>query len=1429
MMDEKLINFFKKIDFPYIEEFAKVKIEKVVVDESDSSWDIYLNCEEILDYEALNTLILKCEDGIEYVSKINILCSVPTINESDLTKTIENYFVQALIDTPSLRGLTNEDFKVDGKKIVFEVTNKNEQSTLNKLGKKWLKKLEKLGISDLELEVNINEEKANDIKQIIAAEKEAVVFQVQSPKPKNDVVFGINFKGKPITIKSILGPEASVVIDAYIFGIDIVAPKKSPDLRIVTLLLSDKTDSMYGKLFIRDLEALAELEKKLKIGEWIKVRGSVKDDQYSNDLVINITDIISIPSKDIVIKDDAEEKRVELHAHTFMSQMDGLIDVKDLIKTAKNYGHKAVAITDHSCLQSFPEAYKVAEGIKVIYGAELYVYDDDIKLIINPKNYNLVNDTFVVFDVETTGFNAGGEDQIIEIGAVKIKNGEIIDRFTELIDPGRELPTKITEITGIKNSDLKGKRTEEEVVRDFILWYEDFPMIAHNALFDLSFLESAIKKYALKEFDNTLIDTVELSRYLTPNEFRHNLSAVVKRYEVEFDEDSHHRADYDAEATALVFHKMALSLSARQIKTVNELLSNFNIEDLNKFARVYHVNVLAKNQEGLKKLYKIISLASTKYLYKTPRIPRSILNHFKEGLLLGSSCMNGEIFNEARKKDDEELANLMSEYDYIEIQPPSQGSYLVDLKEFESELELINNIKKIIRVAKSLNKPVCATGDVHHLTEEDKIYRQIIINQNIPNVGRHPLNRQEIRDIPTQHFRTTKDMLEQFSFLEEKEAFEYVVTNPNLIVDQIEELEITKKDLYPPKMEDSDEQAKDMVYEKAKELYGEELPTIVKDRIEAELSGIIANGYSVLYLISQKLVSRSLENGYLVGSRGSVGSSFVATMMGITEVNPLPPHYLCPKCKTSIFEVDGESLETHYASGYDLPDKKCECGEDMIKDGQAIPFATFLGFKAEKIPDIDLNFSGDNQADMHDYVKELFGEDNVFRAGTIGTVADKTAYGFVKGYMETKNIMLRGPEIERLAQGCVGVKRTTGQHPGGIIVIPNYMDIYDFSPYQFPADDPKNAWFTTHFDFHAIDNNVLKLDILGHDDPTMLKYLEDISKIKVTDIPFDDKAVLSLFNTCETLGINPEEIGYPTGTLGLPEFGTNFAIRMLDEAKPSSFMEIVKICGLAHGTDVWAGNVRDLILDGSVTLKEVHGCRDDIMNILIKYGLEPSYAFKISEFVRKGTASKKPDVWEEFKAEMIKHNVPNWFIDSCQKIKYLFPKAHATAYVMMSYRVAWFKLHHPIEYYSAFFSIRCNDFDVESMIGGIRAIKAKIDEIKSKRFEATKKETDVLTTLEVAYEMHLRGFTFKNIDIKKSDSKHFLISEDRKSLLIPFRALDGMGEMVVNKLVEEREIKEFGSIEDLQNRGKVNTTTIERLKALNVLDELPESPQLSLF
>ena len=1103
---------------------------------------------------------------------------------------------------------------------------------------------------------------------------------VLEDKDGNKIVLGNEINGVVMDMHNVMTPVNSCIFEGEIFGADLFESSKT-NFKILTLKITDNTDSYLAKIFSRNKDEIKMLTKELKIGKWVRIEGQVKYDEYANDLVLNARNVVVIPSKVKPLVDNAPKKRIELHTHTMMSQMDGVVNVNKYLDEMKRMGYKAVAITDHNSVQAYPDAFhKVNDfnkGIeneedkfKVIYGAELTMIEDTVDIVKRPIDLASIDATYCVFDFETTGFNAGGGDSIIEIGAVLIKNGEIIDRFDELVNPGRPLPAKITEITNITDEMLKDKDNEENAVKRFIEFFKDYPMVAHNAKFDCSFLEMAYKKYNLGTFTNCVIDTLELSRTLDSGFARHNLTALVKRYNVEWDEDAHHRADYDAEGTAKVLDKMVKKMYNQNIENIKDFNDLVDKNEIYKYGRSYHVNILIKNKVGLKNLFKLISYANTKYLYKTPRILRSEIEAHREGLLIGSGCYESEVFTQAKSKSEEELSNIISFYDYVEVQPPEVYSHLIQTHDFLNEIEIQNQIRKIVEVTKSSGKIIVATGDVHHFRREDKISREIIVNQKVPGGGRHPLAKSDIQDIPSEHFRTTEEMLHDFAFLNEDVRNEIVIENTNKIADMCEIVEViidTGGVPFSPKIENSAETVKEMVYSKAHSIYGNPLPKLIEDRIESELQGIIKGGYDVIYLIAQKLVKHSNDEGYLVGSRGSVGSSFVATMMGITEVNPLPAHYVCPNCCHTDFEVDGKDLSIDYSCGYDMPDRMCpECNTQMSKQGHDMPFATFLGFDADKVPDIDLNFSGDNQASAHEYTKELFGIDNVYRAGTIGTVADKTAYGFVKGYCEAKGITnMKSVEMEHLAIGCTGVKRTTGQHPGGIVVIPNYMDVYDFTPYQYPADDITSAWRTTHFDYHAIDEDVLKLDILGHDDPTVLRMLQDLSGLDVTKVPLDDKDTMSIFLGPEILGVTKEDISCPTGTLGIPEFGTNNTERMLEETKPKTFAELVKISGLSHGTDVWYGNARDLITNGTVEFKDVIGCRDDIMINLIAYGMERKKAFKIMEFVRKGKASKDAETWAGYVEDMRACDVPDWYINECAKIKYMFPKAHAAAYVMM--------------------------------------------------------------------------------------------------------------------------------------------------------------------
>ena len=1423
-MDDKLLRFLEKIEFnpEFYSFFNGAKVKQVVVNNKLKKWMICLSLEEILPINVFLEL-QNLRRNIKEVEKIEYFFDVKNLSM------LEEYFTYFLTDLskdiPTLNTIMDNEIKYDKDKVTVEVINKMELNKFKTVTDELEKKLQMVGFKNIKIDYKLNEEKREKIKELI---KKTDVKIIKEEKEER-VILGNPIKGKSMLVKDIIAEENNVILEVYVFDMEFRETKNGGN--IITLKISDNTDSIIAKMFTKEKEVVNNLKKNIKKNNWYKIKGFVKHDDYLRELVLNIRDIESIKSKKTIRVDDAEEKRVELHLHTKMSQMDGLIDFdKSLFAKIKELGHRAIGVTDKNTVQEFPKLYNNKGDIKVLFGSEVYVVNDDVGIILRPTKDSLKDTTYVVFDFETTGLNAGAGDSIIEIGAVKIKNGEIIDKFNELINPGKKLSKVITDITNITDDMLKDKDNEENAFKRFKDWYGSLPMVAHNARFDTSFVEMCYRKYNLGEFTNTVIDTMELSKALNPDAARHSLSACVKRYNVEFDEEGHHRADYDAEGTAYLLHKM-LSTVDSSFVTLEDLNRLVDKSQIHKMGRPFHITVYALNDVGLKNLFKIISLANTKYLYKTPRILKSEIERLREGLLIGSGCINGEIFKEAANKTEEELANMMKFYDFIEVNPPSIAKHLVDLGDFYNVLQIQETIKKIIDTADKVGKIVCATGDVHTLDPEDNIYRDILVTQKVPGGGFHPLYRKDIKEIPNAYLMTTKEMLEEFDFLDSKKAYEIVVTNTNKIVDMFtEEVHVLKKDLCSPKMENSAQKTKDMVYGNAKAIYGEELPKIIEERLDKELSGIIGGEYDVIYLISQMLVKKSNDDGYLVGSRGSVGSSLVATFMGITEVNPLPPHYVCPNCKKSIFEDDdGKPLSYTYGSGFDLPDKVCECGTKFKKNGQDIPFETFLGFNGDKTPDIDLNFSGEYQAKAHDYTKVLFGEENVYRAGTVSTIASKTAFGFVKIYCELKGITLRNVEVERLALGITGVKRTTGQHPGGIVVVGTGKDIFDFTPYQYPAENTSAAWYTTHFEYHDIEENLLKLDILGHDDPTVLKYLGDDENVDINDIPLDDKKVLSIFASPKALGVTKEDINCPTGTLGIPEFGTNFVIKMVEEAKPKTFADLIKISGLSHGTDVWNGNARDLILNGTCKFNEVIGCRDDIMVYLIQQGLEKGQAFKTSEFIRKGKSVKEPEKWEELKAVMKENGVPDWYIKSCEKIKYMFPKAHASAYVTMAFRVAWFKVYHPLSYYRVYLSIRESDFDLDAMHKGEDAVRLKIQEIANKGFDATNKEASVLGCLKICYEAIKRGIHFENISLTESDALMFKKTKDGKGLIPPFIALDGMGDVAAKKIVEERDKKPFVSIEDLQYRGKVSATLIDKMRAMGALDDIPESSQLSLF
>ena len=1536
-MDEKIEILLNKINmdkekYPY---FSSCKLTKIRVHRKSATWEVFIDNNVALPLDIIKELEEKKMSLDENAKEITFIWNIENID----VNTYLSYYpfiLEQVKDKLKVLEIYSDALKIEDGFLVLVAGTEAEKTRLEECLDKINELYKHLGYKfnidiilrhednileeikqDLVVKVKVRENHENNVKTEPKEKK-----YHREPKDPNSVL-GRGIKEEPIKIKTLIGEDNNVVVEGYVFGTDYFESSKT-DFKIITLKITDYSDSIYCKVFVRDAEEYQRLCKELKTGLWFKIRGYTKEDQFAKELVLNARDIIKIEKKENKIMDNAPKKRVELHCHTKMSQMDGVADDEALLKQALSWGHKAIAITDHNGVQAFPHVFNFVTGhnkklkeeeepFKAIYGAELTLIDDTVNIVVRPNNKNMLEQTYVVFDFETTGFNAGGADSIIEIGAVKIRNGEILERYDELINPGRPLPEKITAVTNITDDMLKDKDNEENAVKRFIEWFKDCPMVAHNAKFDVSFLEMAYKKYNLGTFTNPVIDTLELSRTMDNTYARHSLSALVKRYDVPWDESAHHRGDYDAEGTALVFHKMLKKLSNRNIENMDQLDSLVSKDEIHKYGRSYHVNLLVKNKTGLKNLFKIISLANTTYLYKTPRILRSEIEAHREGLLVGSGCYESEVFTLAKSKSDDELSNIIRFYDYVEVQPLECYNHLIQTSDFATEVELAAHIEKIVRVTEEAGKIIVATGDVHHLKRDDKIYREIIVNQKVPGGGRHPLARSNITEIPSNHFRTTDEMLEDFKFLGEETAYKIVVENTNKIADMVEIIEViidTGGIPFSPRVKSDDGKSyldcprvvTDLVYDKAKEWYGDPLPYSIEERISTELygdivfktikeqlekenldektfeievhkrlhdeilkgvesiknlirnhikeeseeklteeelekkldkslGGVIGGGFDPIYLIAQRLVKHSNDEGYLVGSRGSVGSSFVATLMGITEVNPLAAHYRCSKCKLSIFNDEtGAPLGAIYSSGFDLPDKECpNCHIPMIKDGQDMPFATFLGFNADKVPDIDLNFSDLNQASAHAYTKVLFGENNVFRAGTIGTVADKTAFGFVKGYCEEKGLGdMRTAEVERLAMGCTGVKRTTGQHPGGIVVIPDYMDVYDFTPYQYPADDITAEWRTTHFDYHAIDQDVLKLDILGHSDPTQLRLIQLQSGTDIMKVPLDDKETMSIFTSTKALGVTTEQIMCNTGTLGIPEFGTPFTIKLVEDTKPKSFAELVKISGLSHGTDVWLGNAQELIANNVVPFKDVIGCRDDIMVNLMYYGLEPIKAFKIMEFVRKGKASKDPETWKQHKKTMEDANIPQWFIDSCQKIKYMFPKAHAAAYVISAFRIAWYKVHMPVYFYSSWYSSKATDVDLDAMIKGYDAIKTRIEDIQVKGYEATNKENGQAESLKVALEATARGIKFLNVDLYKSDATVWVAKNDTE-IYPPFNAIDGLGDTVAKAIVAEREKQPFISIEDVQKRGKVSKTLIDKMQEMGILKDLPDSNQLSLF
>ena len=1260
-------------------------------------------------------------------------------------------------------------------------------------------------------------------------------FRRQGRRSDNpDVLYGYDVEGEIVPMDQILDEMGEITIRGKVLSVE--EREIRNEKTIVSFFITDFTDTMKCKMFCPN-EELPNIREGVKKGAFLLVRGLCAMDSFDKDLTISIKSLQKTKDFTVTRMDHSAKKRVELHCHTKMSDMDGVSDVIDIVKRAYKWGHPAIAITDHGVVQALADVfhtwqdlYKGAKAeaekegkqldrqdfFKVICGCEIYLVDDLKNIVVNPKGQSLM-DSFVVFDIETTGFSSV-TNHIIEIGAVKVENGKIVDRFSTYVNPQEPIPYRITKLTTITDADVMDAPTIDQVLPEFFAFCEGCVLVAHNASFDTGFIKENARKLELP-YAYTHVDTLAMARVLLPQLAKFTLDHVAKTVGVSL--ENHHRAVDDAEATAEIFEKfipMLLEKGAHDLDAVNEL--GRTSTDYVRKTPSYHAIVLAKNDVGRVNLYKLISASHLQYFNRRPKVPKSLILENREGLILGSACEAGELYRALlRGAPQAEIADIVNFYDYLEIQPNGNNAFMIDSDKSDHEnihsMEDIQEInKKICDLGEEFHKPVCATCDVHFLDPEDEVYRRIIMAGN------------GFKDADSQaplYLRTTEEMLAEFEYLGSDKAREVVIDNTNLIADMVDSIDPVRPDKCPPVIENSDQTLTDICYRRAHEIYGEVLPDIVEKRLEKELNSIISNGFAVMYIIAQKLVWKSVEDGYLVGSRGSVGSSFVANMAGITEVNSLSPHYYCKKCH--YYDFDSPEVKAYAGkAGCDMPDKICpNCGEKLVKDGFDIPFETFLGFKGDKEPDIDLNFSGEYQSKAHKYTEVIFGYGQTFRAGTIGTLAEKTAYGYVMKYYEERGIHKRRCEIERIAEGCTGVRRSTGQHPGGIVVLPLGEEINSFTPVQHPANDMTTDIVTTHFDYHKIDHNLLKLDILGHDDPTMIRMLQDLTGIDPTKIPLDDKDVMSLFQNTDALGVKPEDIlGCKLGSLGIPEFGTDFAMQMLIVTQPTSFSDLVRIAGLSHGTDVWLGNAQTLIEEGKATISTAICTRDDIMIYLMQMGVEAGLSFTIMESVRKGKGLK-----DEWIATMKEHNVPDWYIWSCKKIKYMFPKAHAAAYVMMAWRIAYCKVNYPLAYYAAFYSIRADCFSYELMCQGKEHLEAVLADYNRRKDELSKKEQDSIRDLRIVQEMYARGFEFMPIDIYKAHSRLFQIIDGK--IMPSLGSIDGMGDKAAEAMMEAAKDGPFLSRDDLRSRSKAPQNVIDKMGELGLLGSLPQSNQLSLF
>ena len=1439
------------------EAFSQAEIEQVIVHKRSKVWEFHFVFENILPFE----LFLELKRGLkEEFSKTGNQASfeIKTRNQDFSRELLQAYYREAFSDGPCVsQGFRSiyQNFQVrfENDQLIIEASEAADTEHFRKNHLPNLsKQLELFGFPKLSCILEKNEELTREEQEAFQTENQMIIQaaneetlrameqleQMAPPPPVEDKpVFDFQAKkaaAKPKLDKAEITPmievnteENRLVFEGVVFDVEQKVTRTGRVL--INFKMTDYTSSFSMQKWVKNEEEAQKFDM-IKKNSWLRVRGNVEVNNFTRDLTMNVQDVqevVHYERKDLMPEG---ERRVEFHAHTNMSTMDALPEVEEIVGTAAKWGHKAVAITDHGNVQSFPHGYKAAKkaGIQLIYGMEANIVEDRVPIVYNEVEMNLSEATYVVFDVETTGLSAIYND-LIQVAASKMYKGNIIAEFDEFINPGHPLSAFTTELTGITDDHVKNAKPLVQVLKEFQEFCKDTVLVAHNASFDVGFMNANYERHGLPKITQPVIDTLEFARNLYPEYKRHGLGPLTKRFGVAL--EHHHMANYDAEATGrLLFIFIKEVAEKHGVTDLARLNLDLISPDSYKKARVKHATIYVKNQVGLKNIFKLVSLSNTQYFEGVPRIPRTVLDAHREGLILGSACTEGEVFDAVVSQGVDTAVEVAKYYDFIEVMPPAIYAPLIAKEQVKDMEELQTIIKSLIEVGDRLGKPVLATGNVHYIEPEDEIYREIIVR----SLGQGAMINRTIghgeaaqpAPLPKAHFRTTNEMLDEFAFLGEDLARKIVIENTNALAEIFEPVEVVKGDLYTPFIDKAEETVAELTYKKAFEIYGNPLPDIVDLRIEKELTSILGNGFAVIYLASQMLVHRSNERGYLVGSRGSVGSSFVATMIGITEVNPLSPHYVCGQCQYSEFITDGS-----YGSGFDMPNKDCpNCGHKLSKNGQDIPFETFLGFDGDKVPDIDLNFSGEDQPSAHLDVRDIFGEEYAFRAGTVGTVAAKTAYGFVKGYERDYGKFYREAEVERLAQGAAGVKRTTGQHPGGIVVIPNYMDVYDFTPVQYPADDVTAEWQTTHFNFHDIDENVLKLDVLGHDDPTMIRKLQDLSGIDPNDIPMDDPGVMALFSGTDILGVTPEQIGTSTGMLGIPEFGTNFVRGMVDETHPTTFAELLQLSGLSHGTDVWLGNAQDLIKAGIADLSTVIGCRDDIMVYLMHAGLDPKMAFTIMERVRKGLWLKISEEERNGYIEAMKaNNVPEWYIESCGKIKYMFPKAHAAAYVMMALRVAYFKVHHPIYYYCAYFSIRAKAFDIKTMGAGLDAIKRKMQEIAEKRKnnEASNVEIDLYTTLEIVNEMWERGFKFGKLDLYRSDATEFIIDGD--TLIPPFVAMDGLGENVAKQLVRARQEGEFLSKTELRKRGGLSSTLVEKMDEMGILGNMPEDNQLSLF